>query len=163
MRTILTAILTSLVLAGTATDAAASSSRIVYSHSGAQDPLVEGGWARVSPGTDEGPLEAWVVDDASTTVSSRYQATPPALQPGEPWEIEFDLTIDDAPNTMDYSVGVEYADGSTRYAAFFTVSSDRAPSVMLWDGSGTTSPLPPESAVRSGHRPYDRAAPGRDV
>ena len=135
---------------------AASADTVVFEHQGQQGPVTQG-WTQVpGPGAEGnvvvGPIASdapdgsptWIIQDNSTASGSRwfYEGTP---TPGEMtqaladgWTLRARIRVVNAPDALDYSVGVEVATGDRRFALFLSADSAGNPSALLWDGSGTS-------------------------
>lgn len=126
-----------------------------FIHSGANDPATEG-WTMSGSGSGieegestAGALAAWFInDDSSTTMTDStlgYVQFPSDEQITETnafgWKLEAMLRLEAPSDTAGFSVGLEFANGATRYSLAWGVDVAGQPIVLAWDGvSGNAHP-----------------------
>lgn len=135
--------------------AQAASSRIIYSHAGANDPLSEGGWTQGGGSTTRDGLDAWLVDDRSTAHDDWYEQTIPDIHivgaAVEGWTLFIDLAVQDIPDTADGAIHVLYSNGVDQFELQFTIDPAEGSTRLVLGGtaSPTTVDIPGSRHVYS--------------
>ena len=150
---------------------------VVALHQGDTDPLLQG-WVveptdpdpplagvSVGPATDPSPwsslVSAWAIYDDSTGSGSRrrYEVapTPTDIAAGQTlgWTLSALLRVVTAPDPADFSVSLEYADGSRRFTA--SLGSDADENLLVVLGSGPPVPIPAAFTSTAGTSYHDIA------
>lgn len=165
-----------VVTASMACMAASASAGLITSYSANADPTTVG-WTRVNSATgavsaaaitnDLGlGIDAWSIDDASTTGASFYQQTMSNLIVADAnatgWRLTGYLRVVNTPDDLDRGVFLDYINGTTAYHVNIGSTAEGDPIVQLAtsfpiDGSNHLGPQMTLTGLGSGYHLYELA------